>query len=502
MALLTIGLPAAAQEVAEVGSRRELFVNHWLIDRMDRVALRLHQPQAANTVLQLEKPWEGYHNFGVGVFYHEGRYYFYYRAMPGERFGKYYAAVATSSDGIDWSRPNLGLVEVHGTTENNVVALEDENGQLRPVTEGLDFWLDTNPRLPQSERFKLVTYHTNGGPHNPGPISGENAVHTATFWVSADGFRFRKKDPQPRFSSSLKNSFDGVAVYFWSEAEQQYVCYFRWYDRVRTIARATSKDLMTWSDPVPMTYGNTPRENLYENMTTPYFRAPHLYVALATRFMEGRTGILTEEQFKQLKISDFYKERASVFNGHPADGVLMTSRAGSTEYDRTFMESFVRPGIGLENWVNRGNYLVSGIFQTGPAEMSIYVMRHYMQPSWHIERLTLRLDGFASVHAPYAGGEMITRPFTFDGKMLTINYATSAAGDIRVEIQDAEGQAIPGFTLNDADSIVGDEISRVVTWGGKSDVGPLAGKPVRLRFLMRDADLYSVQFAPSGTVDQ
>ncbi|MBW3599524.1 MAG: hypothetical protein KY475_19905, partial [Planctomycetes bacterium] len=482
-----------------------LFVDGRLIDRLEGATLRLHKPQAANTILKNDKPWEGHHNFGIGVFHHKGQFYLYYRAMPGETFGKHYAAVALSDDGVHWSKPNLGLVEVKGTADNNVVALEDEDGRLQPAATNLDFWLDTNPQAPESERFKLVTYSTNGGPHVPGPTSGENAVHTATFWVSADGFRFRKRDPQPEFSSRLKNSFDSFNVYFWSEAEQQYVGYFRWYDRVRTIARVTSKDLMTWSEPVPMSYGDAPRENLYTNQTEPYFRAPHLYIALPTRFMEGRTGILTEEQFKQLDIAERYKEQARIWNGHPADGAFMTTRPGSTEYDRIFMESFVRPGIGLENWVNRGNYPLRGIVQTGPTEMSLYVNRHYTQASWHIERMTLRLDGFTSVHAPYEGGEMLTRPFTFTGGALAINYSTSVAGNIRIEIQDAEGRPIPGFALKDADDIIGDEISRTVTWGGKSEVSALVGKPIRLRFVLRDADVYSIQFAgdeaKTGLVD-
>ena len=484
---------SAAEPPIQLQSRRELFVDHHLIERLDGASLKLHEPRPAGTVLQIEKPWEGQHNFGLGVFHHKGEYRLYYRSMPGENFGKHYAGVVTSKDGIDWSRPSLGLVEVDGTRENNIVALEGEDGALRPAGEGLDFWLDTNPAAPESERFKLVSYETNGGKHDPGPASGENALHTAVFWVSADGFRFRKRDPQPKFSSRLKNSFDAFSSYFWSEAEQQYVCYFRWYDRVRTIARATSKDLLTWSDPVPMTYGDTPRENLYENMTSPYFRAPHIYVSLATRFMEGRR-VLTEDQYKQLAVSDFYKERAKVFNGHPADGVLMTTRAGSTTYERTFMESFVRPGIGYENWVQRGNYPIQGVIQTGPAELSFFVMRHYTQPSWHVERMTLRLDGFSSLHAPHSGGEMVTKPVSFEGGNLVVNYSTSVAGDVRVEIQDEYGKPLPGFTLAEAEQLIGDEIARVVTWRGQSNVGELAGTPVRLRFVMRDADVYSMQF--------
>lgn len=491
-----VGADPVPPAAVDLGGRRELFVDGYLLDRLDRARLRLHEPRPAGVALKLEKPWEGYHNFGLGVFRDGDGYRMYYRAMPGETFGRHYAAVAVSDDGVTWSRPNLGLVTVGGAAENNVVALEDEGGRLRPASTNLDFWPDTNPDAPPSERWKLVTYQTDGGPHTPGPAAGKDAVHTATFWVSADGFRFRKRDPQPKFSSRLKNSFDGYGRYFWSAAERRYVCYFRWYDTVRTVARATSKDLTTWSDPVPMTYGGTPREHLYENMTAPYFRAPHLYVALATRFMEGRK-VLSDEQFRGLKLADFYKDRAGAFNGSPADGVLMTTRAGSAAYDRTFMESFVRPGFGPENWVGRGNYPLAGVIPTGPAEMSMYVMRHYQQPSWHVERMTLRVDGFASLHGPYAGGEAVTKPFTFAGRSLSLNYATGAAGSVRVEVQNAAGRPVEGLSLADADPIVGDEVSRAVTWKGKREVGRLAGQPIRLRLVLKDADVYSLRFEGS-----
>ena len=89
---------------------------------------------------------------------------------------------------------------------------------------------------------------------------------------------------------------------------------------------------------------------------------------------------------------------------------------------------------------------------------------------------------------------MVTRAFTFSGKELEINYATSAAGGIRVEVQDASGNPIPGFTLADAQEIIGDHIARIVSWKSGSSVAALVGKPVRLRFVMKDADLYSLRF--------
>ena len=179
-----------------------------------------------------------------------------------------------------------------------------------------------------------------------------------------------------------------------------------------------------------------------------------------------------------------------------SDGALMTSRAGTAIYDFTFLESFVRPGIGYSNWTSRNNYPAQGVVETGPNEMSLYVQRNYGQQESYLERLALRLDGFASVNAPYQGGEMITRPFRFTGNRLQINYSTSAAGGIRVEIQDAGGAAIPGFSLADCPEIIGDEIERIVRWKGSDNLGALAGKPIRLRFVMKDADLFALRFQP------
>lgn len=158
------------------------------------------------------------------------------------------------------------------------------------------------------------------------------------------------------------------------------------------------------------------------------------------------------------------------------------------------MGVFVRPGPDILNWVSRTNYPLQGVVQTGPAEMSIYVGRHYGHPTWHIQRMALRLDGFASLNAPYGGGAMVTRLLRFEGSRLEINYSTSAAGGIRVEIQDEKGKPIPGFSLDQCPEIVGDEISRIVSWEAGSDVGGLADRSVRLRFVMKDADLYSLRF--------
>ena len=87
----------------------------------------------------------------------------------------------------------------------------------------------------------------------------------------------------------------------------------------------------------------------------------------------------------------------------------------------------------------------------------------------------------------------VTRPVKFQGKSLVLNYRTSGNGSVRVEMQDAAGQPIAPFTA-DASLLRGDERTAKVTWSGNSDLARLAGQPVRLRFVLQDAELFSFRF--------
>ena len=464
-------------DVTDLSTRRELFVDYKLIDRLLQTRLKLHEPRPAEVAIRIDRPWEGPFNGGCCVFEYEGSYRMYYRGMAAH--GGPNLCYAESADGIQWSKPDLGLVDIDGSRDNNVIVADTPN---------YDIFLDTRPGVAADERIKMTRYSVEGErltPYFAG--KGRKAVHLL---ASGDGLTFRELGAEPILTCDLPNAFDSHNIFFWSEAEQQYLCYFRIMDPLRTMARTSSPDLHHWSDPVAMDYGNTTREQLYTNSTTPYFRAPHIYIALPARFMQGRR-VVTDAQLAGMDVASAGKH---TYYNDCSDAVFMSTRAGTTRYERTFMEAFLRPGPGPSNWVSRTNYPLHGIIQTGPDEISFFASRDYAQPTWHLRRFALRTDGFISVNAPYGGGEMVTRPCVFSGRELEINYATGAAGDLQVEIQDANGQAVPGYALDDCDTIVGDEIERTVTWAGGSDVSRLAGRPIRLRFAMRDADLYAMRF--------
>jgi len=183
------------------------------------------------------------------------------------------------------------------------------------------------------------------------------------------------------------------------------------------------------------------------------------------------------------------------------EGLLMGSRDGVRF--TMWPEAFLRPGLRTrDSWFYGDNYQTWGLVQTksaipdAPPELSLYASEHYHQQEGGtvFRRYTLRMDGFVSIEAPLSGGELITRPLTFTGRELVLNVSTSAAGSVRIEMQDPAGQALEGYALADCAEVFGDDLERPVVWGIGTDVGSLAGRAVRLRFELRDADLYAFRF--------
>lgn len=421
----------------DIGSQRELFVDHYLIERLDNVVLKLHEPRLA------PPSTEPADNMEYGTVIKDGDMFrLYTRDGRGAKFDGDTTEVTRyceSRDGIHWTKPKLEIVEIDGSRDNNVILQE------APFCHNFSPFLDQRPGVPFEQRFKALAGTVKSG---------------LVAFVSADGIHWSKLRPEPVITYTKEYAFDSQNVAFWSAAEACYVCYFRHFlnNQLRSVCRTTSTDFVTWSDPIPL-QPNFPGEHLYTTLTHPYFRAPHIYIATPTRFHPER--------------------------GESTDILFMTAR-GNVRYDRTFRQAFIRPGLDPDRWGNRSNYAALHIVPTSPTEMSIYTTP--------FRRFTLRTDGFASVHVGADVGELLTRPLRFSGKALEINYSTSAGGSVRVEIQDESGQPIPGFTLADSHLLVGDQIEQTVNWKHGSDVSSLADKPVRLRFVMQEADLFAIQF--------
>lgn len=497
LAFLHLGLLAGSVGAApvELGSQLTLWVDHRLIDRLDNVRLTLGQPQPREIALRFDQPWEKAANY-VTVLKDGDIYRMYYRGCTMTPDGEFDSAsevtcYAESRDGITWVKPKLGLHEFQGSRDNNIILAPD----TRRISHNFSPFLDDRPGVPAAERYKAV-----GGVFNDNsehvPAAGEPSKAGGLFrYVSADGIRWKLYSEEPIFAGYALDSLNCLA---WIPAENTYAIYLRTWSEggtpeqpafrgYRTVSRAVSKDFKTWSKPEQMSFGQSQPENLYTNGTHTYFRDPHLLIGLAFRFSPDRKVV-----------SDTDDARFGVHHTQAkgvSDAVFMTSRGGNS-YDRTFMESIIRPGPDLRSWTARNNAPALGVVPTGATEMSMYLVTHYTMPDCRLQRYSLRTDGFSSVKAPYVGGTLLTQPFTFSGDKLVINYSTSSIGSIRVELLDEAGQPLPGYTTADCDEIVGDEIARTVTWKNQSAVAAHAGKTVRLKFSMIDADLYSLQFQP------
>ncbi len=458
----------------ELGTRMELFVDSFLIEELNGVRQVLHQPVYAGKALKFDKPWEGKACGYPTVMKDGSMYRLYYRGWPvvGDKESGS-VCCALSGDGKVFTKPKLGLYEMFGTWENNIILRGDGSPSFSP-------FIDKKPGIPEEEKYKAL---------GVGRIEGLDDVLYA--FVSADGVHWKKIQEEPVMT---KGAFDSHNVPFWSEHEGCYAAYYRtWLNTedpsvmkgIRTISRSTSEDFIHWSDPEPMDFGDTPPENLYTNSTFPYFRAPHIYLSFPKRFIPGRRT-LSEKEIEALQLVPKYA-------GDISEGVFMTSRGGNT-YDRTFMEAFLRPGPDRGNWISRSNMSAWGIVPTGLRELSLYYQHRYMQPAHYLARYTIRTDGFVSIQAPYQKGEFLTKPFTFSGERLLLNYETSGSGSINVELRTEKNQPIPGFTFENSDAAYGDEIERAVTWRGKAALKAVKNQAVRLCFRMKDADLYSIVF--------
>lgn len=483
IALLSLPATCLAQggpTVIDIGSRLELFVDDYLIDHMTGATLRLHPPTPREIVQTYTEPWEG-SGCGYQQTFRDGdivRMYYMSQDLTndaGTTLGRHpcYVCYAESPDGITWTKPELGLFEYEGSTRNNIV-------WAGPSLDNFTVYKDPNPACRPGEEYKAVGV-------GPGGLVA---------WKSTDAIHWSLLRPEPLITAG---AFDTQNIVFWDPARGHYWAYIRdFHDGIRDIRVATSPDFLTWSQPEMLTYEDSPDEQLYTNQVVPYFRAPHIFVGFPTRYTERGW----EPSFEYLPDPAHRRARMTFsprYGTAVTDGLFMSSRDGRRF--RRWGEAIIRPGIErVNNWVYGDGYQSYGLLQTpaqdplAPPELSAYAPENYWKESVRLRRYTFRMDGFVSINAPLKGGEMVTKPLTFAGSRLLTNFATSAAGSVKVEVQDEAGQPLRGHALSDCDDVFGDSIERPVSWQGDADVSALAGKPVRLRFVLKDADVWAMRF--------
>jgi len=451
-----------AQEPINIGSRRELFVDHHLIAKMSGSAkLHLHKPKPQEVALVADQPWEGNTSAYYTIFQDGNIYRMYFRGSHWDVKNKKAAhrevtCYAESKDGIRWQRPKLGLFAFNGSKDNNIVW--DGLG-----THNFAPFKDTNPKCAPASRYKALA-------------RGRNKYGSGLFaFQSADGIRWKMMSERPVIT---KGAFDSQNLAFWDGHAGLYREYHRIFVKgARAIMTGTSKDFLKWSDPVLLKYPGTSakhlRDHLYTNAVQTYPRAPHILIGFPTRFHPNR--------------------------GQQVEPTFMTSRDGVSFH--RFTEPVIPVTAPKDRDGNRSNYMALGLVQLpgNDKEYSVYATEaYYTGPDSRIRRFTYRVDGFVSLRAGAKTGELITKPVIFRGGKLVVNMKSSEEGSVRVEIQNVKGTPFTGLTINDCRAITGDGVEQEVAWKFGTNVSQLTGTPIRLRFVLQNADLYSFRFVGKG----
>ena len=482
-------------QVYDLKSNRELCWDMRIADRTENVHLTIHKPERRGIAMDSTGiPWEescGY----PGIMKIGDTYRLYYRANAN---GKEQFCIAESKDGKIFTRPNLGIHAFNGTDENNIFLREER------FVDNFTVHYDENPSCPPDEKYKALSLLFT----NPPKETANGPLYTELlYYKSADGIHFeyvRVLD--------IPGVFDTYNIVLWDSDAEEYKMYIRDFHNAdgsrstyapvaamelayRDVRITRSKDFVHWSEPELITFedGNI-HIQIYASMIFKYKRG-NMFLGLPTRYnnrpddTESLACLPSWNGKRQEWIAQ--KNRG----GTVANDIgIMTSRDGK-HFDR-WNGAYITTGIEKEdNWAYGNGYFshtaveTKSDFDGNANELSLYTFEGFNGYTPRLMRYSLRLDGFYSWSADFAGGTVLTMPLTFEGDSLEINFATSALGHVRIVICDENGEALSGY---DSGKHFGNSLGRRIEF--KKSLSALASRIVRLKFEIKDADLYSFKF--------
>ncbi len=439
LVLLTASVFSA--EPIVIGGRLELFVDDHLIgEATGDIRRTLIKPDPKDVVFVADEAWEG-NTSGYFTYFQDGDIYrMIYRGWQHDEKKKAahmeVTCYAESKDGIQWTKPNLGLFQWNGSKENNIV-------WLGPGSHNFTAFRDDNPDAPAKSRYKAF----GGGRGGLLPLE------------SPDCKNWKLIQEKPVITHG---AFDSQNLAFWDTDRGEYRAYWRYFgNRVRSIRTATSKDFIHWEDEADLTYPpGTPTEHLYTNAIQKYFRAPHLFIGFPTRY---------EAKSQQV------------------EPILMTSRDGKTFH--RYAEAVIPRTAPKDRNHNRSNYMAWGMFQLPgkPNEISVYATENYYEPTpGRVRRFVYRVDGFVALRGGDDGGKVTTKPLEYKGKRLLLNYVVRKEGELSIEVLDDAGKVI-----GKSKPLVGDAVDSAIDWEQNPT---LSQGVVRLQLSLKNADVYSLRF--------
>ena len=471
-AILLLTTLANPSSPLDVGNRKQLFIDERFIAARERVELRVNPPQKLGLLRDEQgKPYQGHIS---RVIDDRGKAKLY--------LGHEDVQILESDDGLNYRR----------------------TGNKLPGGQFPTLFLDPHETDP-AKKYKLFHLEINS-PFDP-------AKHGVFASYSADGVKFTKVGRVFPFFT------DNPTVVHWDARLKKYLIYTRAFDydseNQRRVGRIETDDpLKPWPftktekhrifpsiQNMPVVFSadkeDDPHSDFYYNAAEPYPWAQDVYIMIPTHF---RHFSRERNPFIKPPVKDRWEDfgMLEVQLAVSRDGVKW-SRPERTayipnglvdEWDRWY--SVAAPGM-----VRRGNYIYQYYYSSGRLHDSACLRPEYEQTAKQLGGIGVvkqRLDGFVSADADHKGGWLTTPPLTFQGNRLRLNIDTGTSGTAFVELQDAAGKPILGFTLADCEEIGGNFIDQTVYWKAKSDLSSLVGKPVRLHIKMKRTKLYAFQF--------
>jgi hypothetical protein len=471
--------------------QRELFLDDFIVGDLYRTTRVIHQPVkfAGNPVIRPDLPTDGpiiQTRDAPSWDEREQIWKMWYFRFGDDGNGAGSAGYARSKDGIHWEKPMLDLVEINGNKKNNLVMVQgDPQAFIQHVL--------IDPKAPPDRRYKGLI-----GPHGRKPI------------VSADGLVFKPLDvpPIPSQDESHLN---------WDDRGSRYILTVKHSGPFgRSVYLSLSKDFEHWSDPELIYSADAQDQALGEQYIREVESNPQMWRPTINEPREYNTEIYNMAVFPYegiyIGLPNYFESsgRIPLAQGGNQDGInspkLACSRnllAWTKVGDRAHFIPISTQGPGV--W-DTGQIMASSHPIRMGDELWFYYsgidVRHRPNvprviDEYHgaIHLAKLRVDGFVSLRAGEEGGFVDTRPVVLDGQHLYVN-ATAGAGQIRVEITEGDGRAVvPGWGLEQGVPVVGDHVRGELRWPGH-DLAELRGKIVRIRFHLKNADLYSFWLEP------
>ena len=489
--------------------RTYLFLDDFYIAGMQGTRRVTNRPvhAADGPVLRAERPWEGISVIGRnGILYDKEERCFkcWYPCHDGTLpdtpvLAKRRWAYATSSDGIHWDRPSLGLSEFAGTTDNNLVRFENVD-----ETVGL-LWnvVKDNDEPDPTKRYKSIGLDRHalrpGESTWTGP-DGEDAWYERMgrhigcglfIGYSPDGLRWRLREGSAASGALI---MDGSMLHGYDQRIRQWVLWQRprILPKYRTFGISFSKDFENWTFPE---FGLTPdaqdppeiQFDTFSSIASP----DGGYIGL----LSASGFVLDDWAVGGLRVQLVYSRDGKVWTRVDRQPLILPQRPSPT-WDEGTITAFNPILVGDEIFIfyygkNHGHLWGQPTFDGKGVTSSAYGLTKLKRDRW-----------VAVADEPSrGGGELQTTLVCFANNQLHLNANVSEGGLITVELRDrVTGQPVPGFAMSDCDPIRGDSLDHLVTWRGKSDLSeligtgrrqPRVGRGLDLRFHLDRASLYS-----------